>query len=79
MKSLLNDGASLFIPNTNPTAKLDWRWEIIDLVRHWLACLHHDKSYWEEGILNGMITELGLRTHEVKYGTNSELIFYWKI
>ena len=32
MMSLLEDGNKVLLsPNTNPKAKLDWRWEIVDV------------------------------------------------
>ena len=78
MKSLLNDGATVYLsPNTNPTAKLDWRWEIVD-VGSILVGINTSRPNHivEEGILNGMITELGAYENlrrEVKYGTNSRI------
>ena len=78
MKSLLEGGATVYLsPNTNPTAKLDWRWEIIDVGTSLVGInTSRPNHIVETGILNGTISELGgyenLR-REVKYGTNSRI------
>ena len=78
MMSLIEEGAEVYMsPNTNPKAKLDWRWEMIR-VNGGLVGINTSRPNYivEEGILDGTIKELSgyenLR-REVKYGTNSRI------
>ncbi|WP_417457487.1 DNA/RNA nuclease SfsA [Kordiimonas sp.] len=64
-------------PNTNPKAKLNWRWEMLD-VNGALVGINTSRpnAIVEEAILNGDIAELsGYRSlrREVKYGTASRI------
>ncbi len=64
-------------PNTNPKAKLNWRWEMLD-VHGALVGINTSRpnAIVEEAILNGDIAELsGYRSlrREVKYGTASRI------
>jgi len=64
-------------PNTNPKAKLDWRWEMVEVDGHLVGInTSHPNKLAEEAILGGVIPELagygGLR-REVKYGKNSRI------
>lgn len=78
MKSLLVENATVYLsPNTNPKAKLNWRWEIIDvgssLVGINTARPNHIVA---QAIKNGSIKELSGYAHlkqEVKYGKNSRI------
>lgn len=78
MMSLLEDGNKVLLsPNTNPKAKLDWRWEIVDVGSSLVGINTSRPNYIvEEGILNGTIKQLSgydnLR-REVKYGNNSRI------
>ena len=59
-------------PNTNPKAKLDWRWEMVDVGTSLVGInTSRPNALAEEAIQNGTITELAgyesLR-REVKYG-----------
>ena len=78
MKSLLEEGAEVYLsPNTNPKAKLDWRWEMVSINGGLVGINTSRPNYIvEEGILNGTITQLSgyenLR-REVKYGVNSRI------
>jgi len=78
MMSLLENGNTVFLsPNTNPKAKLDWRWEIVDVGSSLVGINTSRPNYIvEEGILNGTIKQLSgydnLR-REVKYGNNSRI------
>ncbi len=67
----------LLSPNTNPKAKLDWRWEMVDVGGTLVGInTSHPNKLVEQAILDGTITELqgyaGLR-REVKYGGNSRI------
>jgi len=64
-------------PNTNPKAKLDWRWEMVEVDGHLVGInTSHPNKLAEEAILGGIIPELvgyaSLR-REVKYGKNSRI------
>lgn len=67
----------LLSPNTNPKAKLDWRWEMVE-VNGALVGINtsHPNKLVEHAILDGTIKELqgyaSLR-REVKYGGNSRI------
>jgi sugar fermentation stimulation protein A len=67
----------LLSPNTNPKAKLDWRWEMVEVEGHLVGInTSHPNRLAEEAISSGTIPELGgyaeLR-REVKYGQNSRI------
>jgi sugar fermentation stimulation protein A len=64
--------------NTNPKAKLDWRWELVRTGEGHLVCINtaHPNRVAEEAIGGGAIPELaGYETlrREVKYGTASRI------
>lgn len=71
-------GSKVFLsPNTNPKAKLDWRWEMLEVGGHLVGInTSHPNKLAEEAILGGTIPELAgyakLR-REVKYGQNSRI------
>lgn len=80
MMGLAAPGSEVWLsPNTNPKAKLDWRWELVrpggDAP---LVCINtgHPNRLGEEAIGAGLIPELAgyasLR-REVKYGQNSRI------
>lgn len=78
MTGLKEAGSRVFLsPNTNPKAKLDWRWEMID-VEGTLVGINTSRPNHivEAAILDGIIKELSgyvtLR-REVKYGGNSRI------
>ncbi|TNE63699.1 MAG: DNA/RNA nuclease SfsA [Alphaproteobacteria bacterium] len=63
--------------NTNPKAKLDWRWEMVDVDGYLVGInTSHPNRLAEDAIRDGTITELqgyaSLR-REVKYGQNSRI------
>ncbi|MFC4347043.1 DNA/RNA nuclease SfsA [Kordiimonas lipolytica] len=64
-------------PNTNPKAKLDWRWEMVEVDGHLVGInTSHPNKLAEEAILGGVIPELagyGSLRREVKYGQNSRI------
>lgn len=78
MKTLLMENAPVYLsPNTNPKAKLDWRWEIVDvgtsLVGINTARPNHIVA---SAISRGNIPELHGYAHlkqEVTYGKNSRI------
>jgi len=78
MKGLKEPGSTVYLlPNQNPKAKLDWRWELIDAGPSLVGInTARPNAIAEEAILNGNITELEgyseLR-REVKYGKNSRI------
>ena len=78
MKGCQPEGATVWLsPNTNPKAKLDYRWELVD-VDGTLVGINTSRpnAIVEEAILDGTITELqgyGALKREVKYGTNSRI------
>lgn len=67
----------LLSPNTNPKAKLDWRWEMVEVDGALVGInTSHPNRLAEEAILKGTIPELaGYETlrREVKYGKNSRI------
>ena len=71
-------GSKVYLsPNTNPKAKLDWRWEMVDVEGALVGInTSHPNKLVEEAILDGTIKELqeyeSLR-REVKYGVNSRI------
>lgn len=72
------EGATVWLSeNTNPKAKLDWRWEMVEVDGALVGInTSHPNKLVEEAILDGSINELSgyerLR-REVKYGTNSRI------
>ncbi|MBE9558513.1 MAG: DNA/RNA nuclease SfsA [Proteobacteria bacterium] len=78
MMGLAEPGSEVWLsPNTNPKAKLDWRWELVRVGGD-LVCINtaHANRVGEEAIGAGEIPELAgyasLR-REVKYGQNSRI------
>ena len=78
MTGCAEPGSDVYLlPNRNPKAKLDWRWELVDVGTS-LVGIHSSRAnaLVEEAILAGQIPELGgydtLRS-EVKYGQNSRI------
>ena len=78
MLGLKDEGNTVYLSaNTNPKAKLDWRWELVDVDGALVGInTSRPNHIVEEAILDGTITELqgyeGLR-REVKYGKNSRI------
>ena len=79
MMGLAEPGSEVWLsPNTNPKAKLDWRWELVRTAEGHLVCINtaHPNRIGEEAIGVGEIPELAgyasLR-REVKYGQNSRI------
>ena len=71
-------GSRVFLsPNTNPKAKLDWRWEMLEVDGHLVGInTSHPNRLAEEAIIAGKITELSgydRLKREVKYGKNSRI------
>lgn len=64
-------------PNQNPKAKLDWRWELIDVDGALVGInTSHPNRLVEAAIADGTISELqgyGSMRREVKYGQNSRI------
>lgn len=78
MKGLKEEGSIVYLsPNTNPKAKLDWRWEMIEVAGTLVGInTSRPNAIVEAAILDGTITELaGYETlrREVKYGGNSRI------
>jgi sugar fermentation stimulation protein A len=79
MMGLAEPGSEVWLsPNTNPKAKLDWRWELVRVAGDHLVCINtaHPNRIGEAAIGAGDIPELaGYRTlrREVKYGQNSRI------
>lgn len=78
MQGCKDEGSRVLLsPNTNPKAKLDWRWEMVE-VNGALVGINtsHPNKLVEQAILDGTIKELqgyaNLR-REVKYGGNSRI------
>jgi len=78
MMGLKDEGNPVWLsPNQNPKAKLDWRWEVVE-VEGALVGINTSRpnAIVEEAILAGRVPELSnyetLR-REVKYGTNSRI------
>ena len=79
MIGLAEPGAEVWLsPNTNPKAKLDWRWELVRTGAGHLVCINTalPNRVGEEAIAAGAIPELAgydnLR-REVKYGNSSRI------
>lgn len=78
MKGLKEPGSIVYLlPNQNPKAKLDWRWEMIDVGTSLVGInTARPNAIVEEAIRDGTIKELSgyasLR-REVKYGKNSRI------
>lgn len=78
MLGLKDEGNTVYLSaNTNPKAKLDWRWELVD-VNGTLVNINTSRPNHivEEGILDGTIVELqgyGNLRREVKYGAGSRI------
>jgi len=79
MMGLAEPGSEVWLsPNTNPKAKLDWRWELVRTAGGDLVCINtaHPNRIGEEAIAASAIPELAgyasLR-REVKYGANSRI------
>ncbi len=78
MKSLLVENAPVYLsPNTNPKAKLNWRWEIVDVGSSLVGVnTSRPNHIVTAGIRSGTITELqgyARLKQEVKYGKNSRI------
>ncbi len=78
MKGLKEQGSSVYLlPNQNPKAKLDWRWEMIDVGTSLVGInTSRANGLVEEAILQGTIVELqgyARLRREVKYGQNSRI------
>ncbi len=79
MMGLAEPGSEVWLsPNTNPKAKLDWRWELVRTDGGDLVCINtaHPNRIGEEAIGTGAIPELagyGSLRREVKYGRNSRI------
>ncbi|MBE9554180.1 MAG: DNA/RNA nuclease SfsA [Proteobacteria bacterium] len=79
MMGLAEPGSEVWLsPNTNPKAKLDWRWELVRTAKGHLVCINtaHPNRIGEEAIGAGAIPELagyGSLRREVKYGQNSRI------
>jgi sugar fermentation stimulation protein A len=79
MMGLAEPGSEVWLsPNTNPKAKLDWRWELVRTGEGHLVCINtaHPNRIGEEAIGAGAIPELagyGSLRREVKYGQNSRI------
>lgn len=78
MMGVKEPGSKVWLsPNQNPKAKLDWRWEMIEVDGHKVGInTMHPNRIAEEAVRAGKIPELtgyaGLR-REVKYGKNSRI------
>jgi len=78
MKGLKEPGSPVYLsPNQNPKAKLDWRWEMIDVGTSLVGInTSRPNHIVEDAINDGTITELqgfeSLR-REVRYGQNSRI------
>ena len=79
MMGLAEPGSEVWLsPNTNPKAKLDWRWELVRVAGDHLVCINtaHPNRVAEEAIAAGAIPELAgyaSQRREVKYGQNSRI------
>ena len=79
MIGLAEPGSEVWLSaNTNPKAKLDWRWELVRVAGDHLVCINtaHPNRIAAEAVAAGAIAELAgyesLR-REVKYGANSRI------
>lgn len=78
MMGCMEPGSTVYLsPNQNPKAKLDWRWEMIDVGGSLVGInTSHPNRLVEAAIAGGTITELqgyGSMRREVKYGQNSRI------
>ncbi len=78
MLGLKDEGASIYLsPNTNPKAKLDWRWEVIEVDGALVGInTSRPNAIVAEAIIDQGISELcGYENlkREVKYGGNSRI------
>lgn len=78
MLGLCEPGSTIYVsPNTNPKAKLDYRWELIDVGSSLVGInTSRANAIVEQAIIAGRIPELkGYCTlkREVKYGVNSRI------
>ena len=79
MMGLAEPGSEVWLsPNTNPKAKLDWRWELVRTAGGHLVCINTalPNRVGEEAVAAGAIPELagyGSLRREVKYGQNSRI------
>ncbi len=79
MMGLAEPGAEVFLSrNSNPKAKLDWRWELVRTAEGHLVCINtaRPNAVAEEAVAAGVIPELlgyeSLR-REVRYGNGSRI------
>lgn len=78
MMGVADPGSRVWLsPSPNPKAKLDWRWELIEVDGHLVGInTAHPNRIVEDAVGAGEIAELagyaGLR-REVKYGANSRI------
>lgn len=79
MMGLAEPGSEVWLSrNTNPKAKLDWRWELVRTAGGHLVCINtaHPNRVGEEAVAAGAIPELagyGSLRREVKYGVSSRI------
>lgn len=78
MLGCMDPGSTVYLsPNQNPKAKLDWRWELIEINGGLVGInTSHPNRLVEAAIADGTITELqgyGSMRREVKYGQNSRI------
>lgn len=78
MIGLAEPGSEVWLsPNTNPKAKLAWRWELIRVGGHLVGVnTAHPNRLAEEAVATGAIAELAGYTicrREVRYGVNSRI------
>ncbi|WND02527.1 DNA/RNA nuclease SfsA [Temperatibacter marinus] len=78
MLGLKEEGSLVWVsPNTNPKAKLDWRWELVDREGSLVGInTARPNAIVEEAILQNKIAELAgydSLKREVKYGENSRI------
>ena len=78
MLGLTEPGSEVWLsPNTNPKAKLDWRWELVRIDGHLVGInTSHPNRIVEAAIEDDEIAELkGYKTirREVRYGRNSRI------
>ena len=79
MMGLADPGSEVWLSrNTNPKAKLDWRWELVRCGEGHLVCINTalPNRVGEEAIGAGTIPELagyGALRREVKYGANCRI------
>jgi sugar fermentation stimulation protein A len=78
MIGLTEPGSEVWLsPNTSPTAKLAWRWELIRVGGHLIGVnTAHPNRLAEEALAAGAIVELSGYTtcrREVRYGQNSRI------